>query len=726
MTRTALSVVCILTACAWALAVQPAEWSHGTEADFASGKLEKTALTSLGELTLAREVETLLPPEAKLGMISAVAVSDGGDVYAAAAPGGKIYRLDKGKAVEFAELPATLVRCLTADKDGLLAGASGKKAGLYRIDAKGKVSPVWTDEAVTYVWAFVPAAGGGWYVATGAEGKVYHVRGAKGEVIYDGDDENVLSLVVGVDGLYAGTAENGLIVRIDPAAKTSRIAFDAPEKEISCILAAPDGSIYAATGDTAKASASGEKPSAEATGAPAEPAPAKAAPKVTATTAPAAAPAAPRRVVLVAGKPPAAAPASAPSPPRPTATGDGGGNAVYHIDAEGFVRTVFRRPVSIWAMALHQGRLILATGHGGEVFSVDPAADRTSMIAKLDPKDITALAADADGRAVLGTADKAGVYALPTGVARQGTLVSDPLDAKQIARWGTVDVRADVPAWCSATVATRSGNVAKPDEKTWSEWSKELSVAKGWQKVASPPGRFLQYRLTLKGTGKVSPVVEGVRLVYQVGNLAPEVRAVKVTPAPAPKQGPPAEHPPLPLRVIEAAAADPNGDPLAFRYHYRRAGDRLWIELADEAGPKHPWDTTGMPDGAYEVRVTAGDEKGNPPGQALADARVFKPVVIDNTAPAIGNLQAKRAGKAVTVTASVADTTSRIVQIDYSVDSDAKWVSVLPADGICDDLTESISVKIDDLSVGAHRIAVRARDICNNVGYGSVEVEMKE
>jgi len=409
MTRMALGVVCVLAACVSAPAVQPAVWSHGTEADFAAGKLDKTVLTSLGEVTLAREVETLLAPDAKLGMISAVAV-DGKDVYVASAPGGKIYRVAKGKAVEFAELPATLVRPLIADKDGLLAGVSGKKAGLYRVDAKGEVAPLWTDEAVTFVWAVVPDGDGGWYVATGSEGKVYHVRRGAGEVIYDSDDENVLSLVADADGLYAGTGENGLVVRIDPARKTSRIAYDAPEKEISCLLAAPDGSVYAATSDSSRSSATGEKPSAKDGGAPTTPAPAKGAPKPpaakTAATAPAAGPKAPGRVLIITRKP-APRPASGPTPPRPTASGGGKGNAVYHIDAEGFVRTVFRRPVSLWAMALSGDGLILATGHGGELFRVDPAADRTSMIAKLDPKDITAMAADADGRLILGAADTA-------------------------------------------------------------------------------------------------------------------------------------------------------------------------------------------------------------------------------------------------------------------------------------------------------------------------------
>ncbi|KKL18583.1 hypothetical protein LCGC14_2474060, partial [marine sediment metagenome] len=81
MIRIAVGVMWIIAAVSPAGAVKPGLWSHSTEADFAAGKLDKTVLTSLGEVMLARAVKTLLPPAEKLGMISAVAVDGRGRVF---------------------------------------------------------------------------------------------------------------------------------------------------------------------------------------------------------------------------------------------------------------------------------------------------------------------------------------------------------------------------------------------------------------------------------------------------------------------------------------------------------------------------------------------------------------------------------------------------------------------------------------------------------------------
>ena len=397
---------------------------------------------------------------------------------------------------------------------------------------------------------------------------------------------------------------------------------------------------------------------------------------------------------------------------------------MYRIDADGFVRAVFRRPVTILSMVLQKGTLLLGTGHGGQVFAVEVQADRATVLTKVDPKDVTSLAVDATGRVYLGTAGQAGLFVLGRGYARKGTCISKPLDAKQISRWGTLRVLAEVPPGCGVTVATRSGNVAKPDEKTWSDWSAELPVGKGWTKITSPPGRFFQYRLTLQGSGKATPVVDQVEVVYQVGNLAPVVRAVTVVPSAHPKRREERPGGRKPFRMIRVQASDPNGDSLAYSYYFRRRGRKLWVKLLERSDrSSYAWDTTGLADGPYEVRVIASDEPDNPRGQALAVGRISRAVVVDNNPPAVSGLKAKDAGGGrALLTGKVADTTSRIVRIDYAVDTNDEWTPVLPDDGICDSTREGFSVTVPELEPGVHRLAVRVTDEYGNEAYTSVEV----
>ena len=776
MKRTVVWIVCLSLVAPAALAVTPATWTHRSEADFSAGKLEKTVVTSLAEVMLARALDVVVAPSDKPGMVSAIAVDRQGRLYVAASPPAKVYRLEKDKLVEFAELPGVLAPSLIFAGGKLIAGTAGKGAGVYEIDGKGKVKALWTDAEVTYVWSVVPGPRGSFYAATGAEGKVFHVRpDGKADVIYDSDEKNVLSLVGDGDGdglLYAGTGENGLVIQIDPARRAGRVLYDAAENEISALLVDGDGVLYAATADAARATVTGEAPSEEVKGKPdsepeAEPAtpageaapqtrprvgppggtpPAKAPVPATGpapgkqpsstqpapTTAPAV-PAAsgeapsPKPAQTAKVVPPGPGVPSRPSgPPAPPAVAAGKGNAVYRIDRDGFVRAVFRRPVTILAMTMHQDKLTIGTGHGGQIFTIEPGDDRISVLVKVDPKDVTALAAGGKGELYVGTADKAGIFAVKPEFAGKGTCTSKVLDGKQISRWGTLSVRADVPAGCRATIATRSGNVAEPDEKTWSSWSAETPVSGQWTAIGSPAGRFLQYRLTLSSEGKATASVDQVQLVYQGDNLAPAVQAVQAMPNHKPGRPDPSKagDQPLRYRIIMAKAADPNGDDLQYAVHFRRDGHKRWIQLAEKlTEPLYSWDTLGVGDGSYQIRVTVSDARANPPATALTAARISRPVIVDNAPPQLTELAVKPAGKGkVNLAGKVADATSRVRTIEYSVNTNDEWAVITPDDGICDSQRESFSATIDQLDAGAHRIAVRVTDEFNNIGYASVEV----
>jgi len=801
------AIGCVLAVSAAAWAVRPATWTDGSEKDFAAGKMDKTVLTSRGEVRLARAMTTLVEASKDVGMISALALDRRGRVFVAASPKATVFRAEKGKLVEVASLPGVLVRCMGFVRGRLIAGTSGKDAGLYAMDAKGKAAPVWTDKAVTFVWAFVPGPKNSFYVATGPEGKIYHVSArGKAAVIYDSDDQNILSLAAAPKGLlYAGTGENGLVLEVDPARKTGRILYDADESEIARLLVDKDGILYAATSDVAKSGPTGEAPESEDTGRPDGPktrpggttapstrpttGPAKAPPgkakpaKKAAEAPPASAPAVgkaalkPRAGEAKPAKPDpmvgdrvifapiasAAGSAPAPSPRAPTSpaeamkmmmrrkgpsrppgrpsNGDGAGNAVYRIDAEGFVQPVFRRPVSILAMVARDGVLTLGTGAGGEIFAVNVAEERTTMLVKIDPKHITALAVDAKGKLVFGTADQGGVYALDNGVEAKGTLISKVFDARHIARWGTLNVQALLPAGTAGTIATRSGNVAKPEDKTWAAWSAETPVGAKWAPIKTPAGRFLQYRLTLTSRGRTTPTVDQVHLIYQVRNLAPVIKAVQVGSAAGGNDGDRRGPGPMmrrggprggngngggggSVKPVRIRAADPNGDEMWYALFFRRAGNKRWIKIADKlTEPAYKWNTAAVADGAYEVRVEVTDARANPPGQALTAARISRPVVVDNTAPQVADLAAKPAGKAaVALRGVVADKTGRVDRIAYAVNTNTEWVAVLPADGICDSQKETFAVRIKDLEPGTHLIAVQVADDSGNIAHASVEV----
>ena len=66
-------------------------------------------------------------------------------------------------------------------------------------------------------------------------------------------------------------------------------------------------------------------------------------------------------------------------------------------------------------------------------------------------------------------------------------------------------------------------------------------------------------------------------------------------------------------------------------------GDKL-------ADPTYDWETRGVGDGRYEIKVEATDAAYNPSGQGKTSSRVSDPIVVDNTAPLIGDIRTNIAG----------------------------------------------------------------------------------
>ncbi len=799
MTRRSIACTLVLIALvATASAVTPVTWTHQSEADFAPAEKKGTAVDSYGEVILTRKVNLLLTAEKAPPVVSDVIVH-GKVLFASDGAGNGIYRIADGKADRFAEVPSTMIACLQPDGEkGMLVGTGGHGGGVYRVDLEGRTSTVWNHEEVTYVWAMVPDGKGGLFAATGTKAAVWHVNAdGEGRKLYDVADHarNILCLAYDAKNgvLYAGTDQKGLILAIDPAKGSGRVAYDAAEKEIAALAIHPTGGVYAATSDASKAKAEGDLPpskekegkspttqpadegaeaidpdAAEAiedalpaeSDAPADadndaaakesgklekgerialPAKGKGRPRRT-TTQPADndddqtpaqqdpeegpdganTKAQPKNGGDDGGSARPAPPKPASQPTSPTGKSNGPGNAVYFVRPTGVVETVFRRPVTILDMhRADDGTLYLATGNGGGVFSVSPNGDRIVQLAELASGQVTALTRRADGSLILAAANKGAVAELADEYHASATLVSKPMDARQIALWGTAKVSASIPEGTKVTLATRSGNLETPDEKTWSDWSKEIPADGSYVKIASPAGRFVQYRLTLTTTGDKTPAVRAVTLIHQVGNLAPAVSGVTVKVGP--KGGGLG-----PIRALAIKAADRNGDALTYALSFREVGGKVWTEIADElAKPEYLWNTQTVADGVYEVKVTASDARANAPRRGLTASRISPRIVVDNTAPEIRNLAAQVRNGVALVTAQVEDASSRIASIHYAVNS-GKWQLALPTDEIADSTTEAIRIELDDLKPGAHRIAVRVSDRFGNAAHKAITVTVKK
>ena len=724
--RIALGLCLLAFAC---LAVETRVWQHSEQADFGRGTAEHITLSSDGRLTLAPSFRELF--DGGVPYLWSVVRDSKGIVYCAGgAPTGattKVFAIPpSGKSKTLAELTGLEVHVLALDSKDRLYAAVLPDAKIYRIDASGK-SEMFFDTKQKYVWAMAFDKEGNLFVATGDAGIIYKVSPAgKGEVFYRTDESHARSMIIDAAGnLVVGTEPSGLVLRITPKGE-SFVLFQTAKREVTSV-AERDGVYYAAS--------VGQRVSTA-------PAPTQIIPPPQPTPAVTGMPSHSITVVPSAAQPPAALP-----PPLPAASG--GGSEFYRIEANGYAQRLWASSTEIvYAIGFdNQGRPLLATGNKGIIYRVDSITLSAELLTAA-PTQVTGFASGAGGVMYAVTGNLGKLYAIGPDYAQSGTLESEVLDASGFNTWGKAHVKAEVRGG-GVQLETRSGNLARP-QKDWSEWKRVDLKPTGGQ-VASPPARFLQYRLTLnRGPHDETPEVSSIEIAYQEKNVAPLVHAIEVE---SPnyrlsggvlleRQTQPSGSPPsltlpamgqkraqLPQSSIEGggggvtlqyakgfmtarwSAGDENGDSLIYKVEIRGKGERNWQLLRDKVTEKQiSWDTTAYPDGEYALRVTASDAPSNTAEDALSSSLEGEPFVIDNTPPEI--LNSKTSGNVITFTAK--DALSWIDKAEYSIDG-GDWKRLEPVNGVTDSQVLEYRLTVPAGSAGERVVAVRVFDEADNV-----------
>ncbi|HUV40385.1 MAG TPA: hypothetical protein VMW23_01185 [Sedimentisphaerales bacterium] len=710
-----------------------------TSQQMLKGRTEDVVIGSDGTIELGLAAEVLFEGQEDVWSVNAV-VAGPEAIFFGTSPNGAVYRYimgklekiyppkEQGPTVTGPAGPAGVnepagqtvtteqylankhIFAMATDVSGrLLAGISGDECALYRFEA-GRMKSIFEPNDAKYIFSIAVGQGGNIYLGTGPEGKVYELDafGRKAKVIYDSLDKNILAVACGTDGfVYAGSDSRALIYKINPVNAAATVLYDSDQAEITALLFR-QGLLYAAgtsaevvKAQTAFASRQNlpGRPEAES---PQDKEPEKTEGHVTLQIA--------NKEKTPADKDRAERPA-APKPPKPEKA-----SYVYKITGDGYVTDIFSQTAVFFCMAGQQQKLLVGTGNSGQLFRIDPAGEREQVIySDRQASQITA-AASVDGQIYIGMANPAKLVKLSAGFASEGTYTSDLVDAGQPARWGKLQLEADVPNGCRVLAASRSGNVKDVNDPTFSAWSQPVEVT-GPVQLQCPVGRFCQYKLILQTDSALkSPVIREVAVASTVPNLAPKVESVSVTRIPAAdKAG---------RFKIDYKAGDDNKDQLIYKIDFRKISRTNWIELKDRIETEtFEWDGRTVEDGRYEVRVTASDERSNTPATKLTDARISDPVIVDNTPPEITGSHIKQSkGGRAKITFTAADELSAIAEAHFTVNSNDEWRAIVPDDLVYDTLQEDFTVVVEELKAGENVIALKVADDPGNVVYKTFQV----
>ncbi|HEX7192757.1 MAG TPA: hypothetical protein VF381_14410 [Thermoanaerobaculia bacterium] len=714
--RVRLTLLITFFAATSAFAVAPQFWRVRNVEDFLTGDVDGFAVTSRGDLRAGptmRKVASFNDP-----FVLSQATGANGDRFFGTGNDGKVYRLHgtELKLVYKASEPEIYA---LAFHDGAIYAASSPNGKVYRIDPNDGKGTVFFDPKQAYVWAIDFAANGDLLVATGVEGKLFRVTPkGEGKVLFTAPETHVRCLALKKDGtILAGGSGKGRIYEIRPDG-TSRALYDSPLSEISTIYVDANGIGWAAGASSSlptTAPAAAAKAKASSSGSSSEQK------KEESTT--------PAPEVTVTFETP------------PGETSAAGNGEIYKINPDGFVEMIrkFEHELVYAISGGSNGSILLSSGPQGRIYSMKDG--EVALIATVPEKQIVSISSDG-GATLVTTTNSGAVYRMDPQPSQKAEFRSAAKDVERFSRFGHYRVDGDAVGDNHVAIAFRSGNTRTPDS-TWSNWSMPSSNVEG--SVDAPPARYIQWKMTMPKPS-LDMAVHSVTVGYINRNVAPVIDSIAVAdPAvvyissayPASPQVVEATNPDengiftsldspreknepgkkvyrKGFRTITWRAHDDNGDAVRYSLSFRPHGTEKWLRLRDDLDENQfNFDTSQMPDGTYELRLTASDARDNP-DNPLSDTKEGVEFQVDNTPPQISFTTG---GDDVVV--HVTDKMSPIGRVEYSIDAQ-KWIRIQPVDGISDSRDETY--KLPRGAVAGKFVIVRAVDGFYNVATEAMTV----
>jgi hypothetical protein len=659
--------------------------------------------------------------------VQAVRLGPDGSLYAATLPSGKVYKLDPAATETKDDSSATVVfdaGKLDGPQSDAAKPAESNDGGAKSNDDKQDGDK--SGEKSHYIWDLTFDSTGRLYVAAGGPGAVYRINpkqpAPQPETFFKSDEAHIRSLAWDTKGdLIAGSDGTGLVYRIDSEGK-GYVLFDSPRREVTSLAVGADGTIYAAC--------VGDK---EHNALP--PLPVQGVGSITIT------------IVQPGSLQAANASTSVPE-----------GTEIYALTPDQAPRRLWAdKDDIVYALLERKDGLIAITGNRGRIFRIEKDGSYAD-IGHLDAQQGLSLAVEPNSDDILiGAGNTGRLFRL--GTASTHEYASDVLDAGAFARFGRIEIE---PGSSGYEIFTRTGNIDQP-VRGWTDWQLLNDGV-----VASPPGRFLQWKAQLQSDG----VVGGVGVNYLPVNSAPVVDDLVVVPgARLNPQNQISNQPTInisfpssgqsavsfdtttnstPLQAVKDrtaitvrwAAHDDDGDDLIYSLYLRGDGENVWRLLKDRISDKaYSFDAMLLPDGGYQIKVVASDSPSQPPGSALTGDKISDRFVVDTTPPVINSFKATAEPANCTqansgtgcpqpfrIVFDADDAISPIAHAEYSIDA-GPWQYIDPVGRLSDSKSEhyDFRVSIDGGANSAvrnteHLITVRAYDRYDNVGLAKTVI----
>ena len=721
----------LVTVSSEAMAAGQVFWDWPSGRQFSEMELEGAALNNHGSLVPGLQATEVGPsgPEVCWRVLPD---TDGG-FFTGTGHGGEIFYTDKNDQTStFANLEGAEVFSLFALDDGGLLAGCGPDGHLYRIDRKGE-STLLGKVPGGYIWGMTASTDNETiWLATGSPAAVYRYTENDGlQEFLTFPAENTLDLMLDRDGsLLASTQGPGLVYRIDVNDPSSPwLICETSQDEVRQFIRGKDDAVFFLALNSEVEGSNGLDAKTSSL------------------------PPIPPSMLSLFGEP-----------------------LVPGVDKAALFRLEDGNQYSTWwsgdldlmivAWSSQWGWLgggpLSSEGGQSVIHRLLPPAGHHPMAgwAGGDVLDLNIMdPGDGGHQLLVGQAHPGAVQRLGAQGEGKPMAVSPALDAGRAVQWGRLSWTATAgPGKLRWSV--RCGNRSVPDD-SWTPWTNAWSNSD--KKLDLPACRFMQWRVELprREVGSqqhwaitsvsvsawqenAEPVIrdftvenlsdisrggligsnENVTQKFESGLRVEFARKSQMTQ----NVGPARAAYTRPVRVMTWQGKDPNSDKLVYTLEYRRDGDSHWRTILDET-VEHlgSWDTTEVPDGQYDLRLTVSDYLDNPGDLAMQSQKETGPLKVDNSPPEIDGFKVRDIPGGLRVAFKAEDDLSKLGQALLRM-PDGQVQRLDPVDRICDSYKEEFSTDIPWPVAGReagdkpYSLQVEVWDLSGNVASARGEV----
>jgi len=670
------------------MAAGPLFWDWPAGRKFSEVELQGAAINAAGFIVPGYSTLETGPSGAEVCW-RVIPDGDGG-FYTGTGHGGEIFHTDKkGRTQPFAQVDGAEVFSLHSLPDGDLLAGCGPDGHLYRIDDRGETELL-AQIPGGYVWAIASdEKGETFWLATGSPATLYKFSQKSGlEEMVEFPAQNLLDVMLDKDGsLLVASQGPGLVYRVDPDKPADPwLICETRQDEVRQFLRGPEDRVFFLAlnnddvgTDDSEVGQSGAIP--------------------------------PSLLTLLGGNEEETLEKA----------------ALFRLEDGDRITPWWAGNLDLMLVAWHPhwgwiGGGPLSTGDGLSVLHrlTPPASSHT--LASWAGGDILDLRVLDDGELLVCQAHPGGVQRLNRQGKEKLLAVSPALDGGSAVQWGRLNWHGNkgrgTPRW-----SVRCGNRSVPDD-SWSPWSESWDEEN--HTLELPVCRFLQWRVELpRSSGGADdewqitgvsvsawqengrPVVrnfiietvsdisrgslvgmsDNVTQVFDSGLKVEFGRKSAVDQRAEPQRAAFTRS----VRVMTWRGQDPNSDRLLYDLEYRRLNQQSWrTVIKDSPDQLGSWDTSDVPDGKYQVRVTVSDHLDNPGQLALSSFMEAGPLQVDNTPAEISQFKVKKTADGFQISFRARDKASVLSQAFVRL-PDGSQERLDPVDRICDSRTEHFS-----------------------------------